>query len=53
MKKQILKPRKTGEERRRIHKVSVEKRIKKYIKNDGEGGLDLNGTPVEKYYQVI
>ena len=48
MKKQILKPRKTGEERKRNHKVSVEKRIKKYIKDGGEGNLNLRGTLIEK-----
>ena len=48
MKKQILKPRKTGEERRRNHKVSIEKRIKRYIKNGGKGNLDLSGSPIEK-----
>ena len=48
MKKEILKPRKTREQRKRNHKVSVEKRIKRYIKDGGKGNLDLNGTPVKK-----
>jgi len=48
MKKKILKPRKTGEQRRRNHRVSVEKRIKKYIKDGSKGNLDLCGSPVEK-----
>jgi len=47
MKKQILKPRKTGEQRRRNYKVSIGKRIKRYIKNGGKGNLDLWGSPVE------
>ena len=48
MKKEILKPRKTGKERKRKYKISVEKRIKKYIKDGGEDNLDLYKTPVEK-----
>ena len=48
MKKQILKPRKTGEERIRNYKVSVEKRIKRYIKDDDKGSLNLSGNPIEK-----
>jgi len=48
MKKQILKPRKTGEQRRRNHKISIEKKIKRYIKDGSKGNLNLSGTPVEK-----
>ena len=48
MRKQILKQRKTGEQRRRNYKVSIEKRIKRYIKDGGKGNLDLRRSPVEK-----
>jgi len=48
MKKQILKPRKTGEERKKKHKFSIEKRIKRYIKDGNKGDLDLWETPIEK-----
>jgi len=48
MRKQILKPRKTGEERKGNYKVSIEKRIKKYIKDGSKGDLDLSRTPIEK-----
>ena len=48
MKKQILKPRKTGEQRKRNYRVSIEKRIKRYIKNGGKGDLNLNRTPIKE-----
>ena len=48
MRKQILKPRKTGEERKENYKVSIQKKIKKYNKNGGKGDLYLSGTPIEK-----
>ena len=48
MKKQILKPRKTGEQRKRNYKVSIEKRIKRYIKDGSKGDLNLRDSPVEK-----
>jgi len=52
MKKEILKPRKTGEQRRRNYKVSIGKRIKRYIKNGSKSSLHLENTPLSKNYQV-
>jgi len=46
--KQILVPRKTGEERKRNHLFSVQKKIKKYIKDGSNGSLNLVNSPVEK-----
>jgi len=46
--KKILIPRKTGEERKRNHQFSIQKKIKKYIKDGGEGDLILVDSPVEK-----
>jgi hypothetical protein len=46
--KQILVPRKTGEERKRNHKFSIQKKIKKYIKGGSEGDLNLRNSPVDK-----
>jgi hypothetical protein len=34
--KKILIPRKTGEERKRNHQFSIQKKIKKYIKSGGK-----------------
>jgi hypothetical protein len=39
--KQILIPRRTGEERKRNHKFSTQKKIKKYIKDGSKGDLNL------------
>jgi hypothetical protein len=46
--KKILIPRKTGEERKRNHRFSIQKKIKKYIKDGSNGSLDLRGSPVEE-----
>jgi len=46
--KKLLIPRKTKEERKRNHKFSIQKKIKKYIKDGGEGDLNLSNSPVEK-----
>jgi hypothetical protein len=46
--KRILIPRKTGEERKRNYQFSIQEKIKKYIKDGGEGELDLSNSPVEK-----
>ena len=48
MKKEILKPRRSPEERQKNYRISTQKRIKKYIKNGGKGNLDLSKTPIEK-----
>jgi len=39
--KKLLIPRKTGEERKRNHRFSTQKKIKKYIKDGGKGDLNL------------
>jgi hypothetical protein len=46
--KRILIPRKTGEERKRNYQFSIQKKIKKYIKDGGRGDLILIDSPVEK-----
>jgi len=46
--KKILIPRKTGEERKRNHRFSIQKKIKKYIKDGSRGDLNLSNSPVEK-----
>ena len=44
----ILKPRRSPEERQKNYKISTQKKIQKYIKDGGKGDLDLSGTPIEK-----
>jgi len=44
----ILKPRRSPEERQKNYKIAIQKRIQKYIKDGGKGSLDLRGSPVEK-----
>jgi hypothetical protein len=46
--KKILIPRKTGEERKKNHRFSIQKKIKKYIKEGSKRDLDLSNSPVEK-----
>ena len=46
--KKILIPRKTKEERKRNYQFSIQKKIKKYIKDGGRGDLILIDSPVEK-----
>jgi len=46
--KRILIPRKTKEERKRNYQFSIQKKIKKYIKDGGKGDLNLRNSPVEK-----
>jgi len=46
--KNILVPRKTGDQRKRNHRFSIQKKIKKYIKDGSKGDLDLSNSPVEK-----
>ena len=42
----ILKPRRSKEERAKNWKVAVYKQIQKYIKNGSTGDLDLSDTPI-------
>ena len=44
----ILKPRRSPEERQKNYKITTQKKIQKYIKDGSKGDLDLRGSPVEK-----
>lgn len=45
---EILKPRRSKEERWKNRIVVIQKEIQKYIKDGCVGDLDLEGTPIEK-----
>ena len=42
----ILVPRRTPEERKKNHAISIYKSIQEYMKNGSKGDLDLYGTPI-------
>ena len=44
----ILKPRRSPEERQKNYRIATQKRIQKYIKDGSKGDLDLSGTPIKK-----
>jgi hypothetical protein len=46
--KQILTPRRTGDQRKRNHKFSTQKKIKKYIKDGGKADLNFRNSPCRK-----
>jgi len=48
MKNDILKPRRSPEERQKNYKIATQKRIQKYIKDGGKGNLNLIGTPIKE-----
>ena len=43
----ILKPRRSKEERDKKHIIAVQRQIQNYIKNSGKDGLDLNDAPIK------
>jgi len=45
---EILKPRRSSEERQKNYTVVLQKQIQQYIKNGCEGDLDLRDAPIEK-----
>ena len=42
----ILVPRRSPEERQKNYAISIQKNIQQYIKDGGEGNLNLNNTPI-------
>ena len=44
----ILKPRRSPEERQKNYKAATQRKTQKYIKDGGKGDLDLRRIPVEK-----
>ena len=42
----ILVPRRSPEERQKNYAIATQKKIQQYIKNGGEGALNLIGTPI-------
>lgn len=44
---QILVPRRSKEERQKNHIIVIQKQLQQYIKNGGQGKLNLSGTPIQ------
>ena len=42
----ILIPRRSKEERSKNYLIATQKKIQQYVKDGGEGGLDLSNTPI-------
>jgi hypothetical protein len=46
----ILKPRRSPEERQQNFAIATQKKIEQYMKDGGKGGLYLVNTPISKKY---
>ena len=46
----LLIPRRSKEERQKNYQIALRKKIEKYMKDGGEGSLDLENTPLAKRY---
>ena len=44
---QILVPRRSKEERQKNHIIATQRKIQQYIKDGGQGDLNLNDTPIQ------
>ena len=42
----ILKPRRSGEERQQNFAIAIQKKIEQYMKDGGKGDLNLRNTPI-------